>query len=307
MTITIIGSPSCALHNMDADHPEHPSRMHSINDQIMSSGLELVVRFADAHPAHFDDLLLAHDKAFVQNIFDKAPTQKDERVWIDDDTIMMEHTLKAALHSAGSGITAVDMVMAGETQSAFCLVRPPGHHAGRANSAGFCLFNNVAIAALHALEHRGLERVAIIDFDVHHGDGTQNIFENDDRVLFCSSFQHPFYPFTGDRPTRSGIVNVPIPAGTRGAEYREMVNHWWQVLDDFAPQMIFVSAGFDAHAQDELAHLRLVEDDYTWLTQHIKIAADKHCQGRIISLLEGGYALSALSRSAVAHIKALLG
>jgi acetoin utilization deacetylase AcuC-like enzyme len=292
---------------MDDEHPEHPSRMHSINDQIMSSGLELVVRFADAHPTHFDDLLLAHDKDFVQNIFDKAPSEKDERVWIDDDTIMMQHSLKAALHSAGSGITAVDMAMAGETQSAFCLVRPPGHHAGRANSSGFCLFNNVAVAALHALEHRGLERVAIIDFDVHHGNGTENIFQNDERVLFCSSFQHPFYPFSGDAPTRKGIINVPIPAGTRGMEYREMVNHWWQAIDDFAPQMMFVSAGFDAHAQDDLGHLRLLEEDYTWLTQHIKMAADKHCHGRIISLLEGGYALNALSRSSVAHIKALLG
>jgi acetoin utilization deacetylase AcuC-like enzyme len=307
MTITIVGSPACALHNADPEHPEHPARMHSINDQIVSSGLELVVRFADAHPAHFDDLLLAHDKAFVQRVFDLAPSEKGDRVWIDDDTIMMEHTLKAALHSAGAGITAVDMVMANETQSAFCLVRPPGHHAGRSTSAGFCLFNNIAIAALHALEHRGLERVVILDFDVHHGDGTENIFQDDARVLFCSSFQHPFYPFNGDQPTRDGILNVPIPAGTKGSEYRELVNHWWQAIDDFKPQLIFVSAGFDAHAQDDLAHLRLVENDYVWLTEHIKAAADKHCNGHIISMLEGGYELKSLSRSAVAHVKALLG
>nr|WP_136250416.1 histone deacetylase family protein [Ningiella ruwaisensis] len=306
MSITIISSPSCALHNMDDEHPEHPSRMHAINDQILSSGLELVVRFADAHPAHFDELLVAHDTAFVQNIFDKAPVEPEDRVWIDDDTIMMHQSLNAALHAAGSGIMAVDMVLSNETRAAFCLVRPPGHHAGYASSSGFCLFNNVAIAALHALEHRGLERVAIVDFDVHHGNGTEDIFKTDERVMFCSSFQHPFYPFSGDAPTREGILNVPVPAGTKGAEYREMVNHWWQALDNFAPQLIFVSAGFDAHAEDDLGHLRLVEDDYIWLTEQIKLIADKHCGGKIVSLLEGGYALSALGRSVVSHIKALI-
>lgn len=305
--ITIVDSPSCALHNMDPDHPEHPARMHSINDQIMSSGLELVVRFADAKPAHFDQLLLAHDRNFVQNIFDKAPTEREARVWIDDDTIMMVHTLDAALHAAGSGIVAVDMVHANETQSAFCLVRPPGHHAEHASSSGFCLFNNVAVAALHALEHRAYERVAIIDFDVHHGNGTQDIFKDDPRVMFCSSFQHPFYPFSGDAPTRAGILNVPIAAGTKGGEYRELVNHWWQALDEFAPQLVFISAGFDAHAEDDLGHLRLLENDYVWLTENIKAIADKHCEGHIVSMLEGGYALSALGRSVVAHIKALLG
>ena len=307
MTITLIGSPSCALHNMDPDHPEQPARMHSINDQIISSGLEMVVRFTDAKPAHFDQLLLAHDKDFVQNIFDKAPSDADERVWIDDDTIMMSHTLSAALHAAGSGIDAVDMVASDETQSAFCLVRPPGHHAEYERSSGFCLFNNVAVAALHALEHRGYERVAIIDFDVHHGNGTEDIFKDDERVMFCSSFQHPFYPFSGDGPTREGILNVPIPAGTSGIEYREMVNHWWQALDAFAPQLVFVSAGFDAHAEDDLGHLRLVEADYIWLSENIKAIADKHSKGHVISMLEGGYALSALARSVVAHIKALIG
>lgn len=306
MTITIIDSPKCALHNMDPQHPEHPARMHSINDQILSSGLEMVVRYADAKPAHFDELLLAHDRAFVQNIFDKSPLTPDERIWIDDDTIMMESTLDAALFAAGSGIVAVDMVAANETQSAFCLVRPPGHHAERASSSGFCLFNNVAIAALHALEHRGYKRVAIIDFDVHHGNGTQDIFKDDERVMFCSSFQHPFYPYSGDTPTRAGIINVPIAAGTKGAEYRDMVNHWWQALDDFAPQLVFISAGFDAHAEDEYGHLRLVESDYIWLTEQIKAIADKHCNGHVVSMLEGGYALSALGRSVVAHIKTLL-
>lgn len=307
MTITIVDSPKCALHNMDPDHPEHPARIHSIRDQIMSSGLEMIVRYADAKPAHFDELLFAHDRAFVQHVFDQAPTQPDERIWIDDDTIMMVNTLDAALYAAGSGIVAVDMVVANETQSAFCLVRPPGHHASRASSSGFCLFNNIAIAALHALEHRGFDRVAIVDFDVHHGNGTEDIFKDDERVMFCSSFQHPFYPFSGDGPTRPGMLNVPIPAGTKGEDYRAMVNHWWQALDEFAPQLIFVSAGFDAHAEDDLGHLRLVERDYIWLTENIKMIADKHCRGNIVSMLEGGYALSALGRSVVAHIKTLIG
>lgn len=305
MTVTIVGSQKCNLHNMDDDHPEQPARMHKINDQLISSGLEYVIHFADSKPASLSSLERAHDKDFVQSVFDRAPKEDGERVWLDDDTIMMDKSLDAALHAAGAVTEAVDLVMSGETKSAFCMVRPPGHHAGRSNSAGFCIFNNIAVGAMHALEEYGLERIAIIDFDVHHGDGTQNIVKDDDRILFCSSFQHPFYPFSGDEPSRDGIVNVPIPAGTTGAEYREMVKHWFTVIDEFKPQLIFISAGFDAHAEDELAHVRLVERDYTWITEELKTLAEKHCGGKIISALEGGYALSALARSVVAHIKVL--
>lgn len=306
MTITVISNSACTLHNMDPEHPEHPNRLHKINDQLIASGLELVLRFADAKPASKEYLALAHDPDFVQSIFDKAPKEKSERVWIDDDTIMMEHSLKAALCSAGAGRTAVDQVMNGETSQAFCAVRPPGHHAGHATSSGFCLFSNIAIAAKYALKEYKLNRVAIIDFDVHHGNGTEDIVQGDERILFCSSFQHPFYPYSGTENTASNVLNIPIPAGTQGAEYFQLIAPWWDALDAFAPELIFISAGFDAHAEDDLGHLRLVEADYSEITSKLAALAQKHSQGRIVSMLEGGYALSALSRSVVAHLKAML-
>ncbi|MFT7201209.1 MAG: acetoin utilization deacetylase AcuC-like enzyme [Glaciecola sp.] len=305
MTVTIIGSPYCNLHDMGDGHPEQPSRMHNINDQIIASGLEYVLHFADATPVKLSSLERAHDKAFVQSVFDRAPKEDGDRIWIDDDTIMMDKSLNAALHAAGAVTDAVDLVLTDKSKSAFCSVRPPGHHAGRASSSGFCIFNNIAVGAMHALDVHGLERIAIIDFDVHHGNGTQNIVKDDDRVLFCSSFQHPFYPFTGDEPCRKGIVNVPIPADTSGSEYCEMVKPWFKAVDEFKPQLIFISAGFDGHAEDELGQLRLVEKDYIWITEQIKALAEKHCEGKIISALEGGYALSALARSVVAHVKVL--
>lgn len=305
MSVTIISSPKCNLHNMGDDHPEQPARLHQINDQVIASGLEYVVHFANAKPIDVSDLELAHDKEFIQSVFERAPTVDYERVWIDDDTIMMHKSLDAALHAAGAVVNAVDMVMAHETQSAFCAVRPPGHHASRNKSSGFCIFNNVAVGAKYALHKFGLERVAIIDFDVHHGDGTQDIVKDDERIMFCSSFQHPFYPFTGDTPVREGVVNIPIPAGTKGAQYRELVKPWFKRLDEFAPQLILISAGFDAHVEEDLAYLRLVEDDYVWITKQIKAVAEKHCEGKIVSVLEGGYALSALGRSTVAHVKTL--
>jgi acetoin utilization deacetylase AcuC-like enzyme len=290
---------------MGDGHPEQPSRMHNINDQIIASGLEYVLHFADATPVKLSSLERAHDKAFVQSVFDRAPKEDGDRIWIDDDTIMMDKSLNAALHAAGAVTDAVDLVLTDKSKSAFCSVRPPGHHAGRASSSGFCIFNNIAVGAMHALDVHGLERIAIIDFDVHHGNGTQNIVKDDDRVLFCSSFQHPFYPFTGDEPCRKGIVNVPIPADTSGSEYCEMVKPWFKAVDEFKPQLIFISAGFDGHAEDELGQLRLVEKDYIWITEQIKALAEKHCEGKIISALEGGYALSALARSVVAHVKVL--
>jgi acetoin utilization deacetylase AcuC-like enzyme len=289
---------------MDPEHPEQPARLHSINDQIISSGVEFAINFADTGPVELTQLYRAHDPKFVDTVIENAPTEGHK--WLDDDTIMMPDSLNAAMHAAGAGVHAVDIIMDGYSKAAFCSVRPPGHHAEHAKSGGFCIFNNVAVAALHAIEHYGMKKVAIVDFDVHHGNGTEDIFKDDERVLFCSSFQHPFYPFTGDKTAKDHIVNVPIPAGTKGDEYRELVLPWFEKLDEFAPEMIFVSAGFDGHAEDDLGHLRLVEADYEWVTLQIKAVADKHCDGKIVSMLEGGYALSALSRSVVAHIKALM-
>lgn len=305
MTVTIISSPKCNLHNMGNDHPEQSARLHQINDQLISSGLEYVVHFANAKKIDLNTIMLAHDPDFVNGVISSAPINDGDTVMIDQDTMLMSKSLDAVLHSAGAVKDAVDLIHAGNTQSAFCSVRPPGHHAGYAHSSGFCVFNNVAIGAKYALDVLGLDRVAIVDFDVHHGDGTQDIINGDSRIMFCSSFQHPFYPFSGEAPAREGILNVPVDAGTSGAQYRKLVAHWFDALDTFKPQLIFVSAGFDAHAEDEMSYLRLVEDDYVWLTQQIKQVADKHCDGHIVSVLEGGYALSALGRSVVAHIKAL--
>ncbi len=304
MPITFISSPKCLLHDMDPEHPEQPARLHSINDQIISSGIEFAIQFADAKPAELKQLYRAHDNQFVDSVIHDAPTEGHK--WLDDDTLMMPKSLDAAMYAAGAGVNAVDMLMQGDVKKAFCAVRPPGHHAEYSKSGGFCIFNNVAVAVLHALEHHCLKRVAVIDFDVHHGNGTEDIFKDDPRVMFCSSFQHPFYPFSGDKPTKEHIVNIPIPAGTKGTDYREMVMPWFKKLDNFAPEMIFISAGFDAHAEDNLGHLRLVEADYEWITLQIKKIADKHCGGKIVSMLEGGYNLSALSRSVVSHIKALM-
>ncbi|MFT6268271.1 MAG: acetoin utilization deacetylase AcuC-like enzyme [Alphaproteobacteria bacterium] len=292
---------------MGNDHPEQPARLHQISDQLISSGLEYVVHFANAQKIDTHTVKLAHESDFVDRVIDSAPQKEGERVFIDEDTVLMSKSLDAVLHSAGAVKDAVDLIQAGKTQSAFCSVRPPGHHAGYANSSGFCVFNNVAIGAKYALDVIGLKRVAIIDFDVHHGNGTQDIVESDERIMFCSSFQHPFYPFSGSEPSREGILNVPIAAGTAGEEYRQLVKHWFDALDAFKPELIFISAGFDAHAEDEMGYLRLVENDYVWLTEQIKTIADKHCKGHIISVLEGGYALSALARSVVAHLKTLAG
>jgi acetoin utilization deacetylase AcuC-like enzyme len=305
MTVTIIGSPKCNLHNMGNEHPEQPARLHQINDQLIASGLDYVVHFADATKADLETIKLAHDSEFVDRVVSSAPEKDGEEVHIDEDTILMSKSLDAVLYSAGAVKDAVDLVLADKTQTAFCLVRPPGHHAGYAESSGFCVFNNVAIGAKYALDGCGLKRVAIIDFDVHHGNGTEDIVESDERIMFCSSFQHPFYPFSGDGPTREGILNVPIKASTGGKEYRELVAHWFDALDKFKPELIFISAGFDGHAEDEMGYLRLVEDDYAWITHQIKLIADKHCKGHVVSVLEGGYALSALGRSVVAHLKAL--
>jgi acetoin utilization deacetylase AcuC-like enzyme len=227
-------------------------------------------------------------------------------VHLDPDTAMCPGTLRAALRAAGAGIHATDLVLSGQASNAFCSVRPPGHHAEFGRAMGFCFFNNIAVAARHALEVHGLERVAIIDFDVHHGNGTENIVAGDERMLMVSIFQHPFYPYSGDKPLAGNLCNVPLPAGTRGEGFREAVStRWLPRLEEFAPQMLFISAGFDAHYEDDMASLGLVEADYAWVTTQLLKFAQVHCQGRIVSMLEGGYALSALGRSVTEHVRAL--
>ncbi|MDJ0833674.1 MAG: histone deacetylase family protein [Gammaproteobacteria bacterium] len=305
MPIALISEPACRLHEMGSHHPEQPARLDSIQNRLIASGLDMVLLHYDAPRASLDQLTAVHDEDYVKTIFQAAPEQG--LVWLDGDTAMNPHTLDAALHAAGAAALGVDLVMRGEADQVFCNVRPPGHHAERHRAMGFCIFNNVAVGAYHALNRYRLERVAIIDFDVHHGNGTEDIVLGDPRILFCSSFQHPFYPGTGFDTEADNIVNIPLPRLTDGAQYREAVlQAWIPRLEAFAPQLIMVSAGFDGHRDDDMAQFNLLDSDYAWISEQIIQLARLSGQGRIVSCLEGGYELRALARSVEAHIKALL-
>ena len=289
---------------MGANHPECPERLHAINDQLIASGLLDHLIHYDAEMINKSQLTQVHTNEYVEWVFQNAPT--DGLINLDGDTAMNKYTLSAALHAAGAAVQAVDLVMSGEVENAFCCIRPPGHHAGRSGASGFCIFNNIAVAAAHALKHHQLQRVAILDFDVHHGDGTEDIFHDNPQVMLCSTFRHPFYPYTGAESSNDHIINVPLAAGTRGTEFREAIaEHWLPALDRFAPEFLFISAGFDAHYEDDMGGLALKEADYLWITETLKQVAKKHAQGRIVSVLEGGYALHALGRCVMTHIKSL--
>jgi acetoin utilization deacetylase AcuC-like enzyme len=306
MTVAFISHPDCLRHDVGPVHPESPARLWAINDQLIASRLETVLRHYDAPAATRAQLERVHDAGYIDRIERAAPPSG--MIALDPETLMSAHSLSACLHAAGAAVLGVDLVMRGEAEAAFCSVRPPGHHAERDHAMGGCIFNNVAVGVAHALAAHRLERVAIVDFDVHHGNGTEDIFENDPRVLFCSSFQHPCYPFSGVGSARDHVVDVPLPAGTDGAAYRAAVQaRWLPALEAFRPQLILLSAGFDAHYEDDIGQLNLDEADYFWLTRQIKTIADRYAHGRIVSVLEGGYALHALGRSVVAHLKALLG
>jgi acetoin utilization deacetylase AcuC-like enzyme len=304
MSTAFITHRDCMLHDMGSHHPESPDRLSAISDRLIASGLDLYLAFHDAPQAEIEQLSRAHPVEYVEEILSIVPV--DGIHHLDPDTAMCPGTVKAALRAAGAGVLATDLVMNGEVENSFCAVRPPGHHAERARAMGFCFFNNVAVAARHALDAHGLERVAIVDFDVHHGNGTEDIFSGDRRVLMVSTFQHPYYPYSGTDDPAENMLNVPLPAGTRGEGFREVVESTWlPALEAFKPQAIFISAGFDAHFEDDMGSLGLLESDYAWVTQQIKAIARRHAEGRIVSILEGGYCLSALGRSVVAHIKVL--
>ena len=303
--LAVISHPDCLLHEAGADHPENAGRLHAINNQLIASGLDFVARHYDAPSATREQLLHVHDAALVDRIIATAPQQG--AMMIDDDTVMTPHSLSAALRAAGAGIMGVDLIMRSEANPVFCAVRPPGHHAERSRAMGFCLFNNIAVAAAHALENYGFQRIAIVDFDVHHGNGTEDIFREDERVLFCSSFQHPFYPYTGHDSDTRNLVDVPLKAGTDGSRFRESVRaHWFPALERFKPQFLFISAGFDGHALDDMSDLLLTEADYAWLTEELVSQAAEYADGRILSMLEGGYETGSLARSVTRHLKALL-
>ena len=310
MSTAFYSHADCRLHQMGEGHPECPQRLAAIDDHLIASGLDIALERREAPIATLRDIEYAHNAGYVNELCDllgQLQASGESRA-LDPDTAACPDTLKAVLRAAGAAVAATDAVLDGEIENAFCSIRPPGHHATRGAAMGFCFINNVAVAARHALDVRGLQRVAIIDFDVHHGNGTEDIVAGDERVLMASFFQHPLYPYTGAVPKGTNMVNLPVPPYTRGPELRELIDaNWMPRLEEFRPQMIFISAGFDAHREDDLGQLGLVEADYEWITLRIKALADRHAQGRIVSCLEGGYHLGALARSVAAHLRVLAG
>jgi acetoin utilization deacetylase AcuC-like enzyme len=308
MPTAFYSHPDCRRHDMGRGHPECPQRLDAIDDLLLSTGLDIALERRDAPLLELRLAGHAHSSGYVDELRDlllQVEASGEKRA-LDPDTSANVGTWTAVQRAAGAAVAATNAVIDGEVHNAFCSVRPPGHHATRDQAMGFCFLNNVAIAARHALDERGLQRVAVVDFDVHHGNGTEDILAGDDRVLMVGIFQHPLYPYSGGVPLGTNMLNLPIPPYTRGMEVRDLIEtHWMPRLEAFAPQMIFISAGFDAHRDDDLGQLGLVEADYEWMTQRIKAVADRHAGGRIVSCLEGGYNLGALARSVAAHLRVL--
>ncbi|HEU4621046.1 MAG TPA: histone deacetylase family protein [Burkholderiaceae bacterium] len=295
----------CLKHEMGPHHPECPERLSAIQDRLRASGVLDLMRMYDAPLATVEQLSRAHDKTYIERLHASAP--REGYVALDPDTMMNAHTWNAALRAAGAVVLATDLVMTRQAATAFCNVRPPGHHAEHASAMGFCFINNVAVGIRHAIHAHSARRVALIDFDVHHGNGSEDIFADDTHVLMCSTFERNLYPYSGDIPRGANMINIPLPAYSHGTEFRAAVQmHWLAALDAFQPEVLFISAGFDAHREDMLAHLKLVEADYQWVTRELVSVAERHALGRIVSVLEGGYALSALGRSAAVHVKELV-
>ncbi len=300
-------------HEMGRGHPECPERLDAIEDRLLATGVSDALAHGDVPLATLPQIVRAHSAEHLehleqlsQRLVADAPAGGPDHAQIDPDTALNKFTVLAARRAAGAAIAATDAVIRGDLENAFCAVRPPGHHACRERAMGFCFLNNVAIAARHAIEAHGLTRVAIVDFDVHHGNGTENILANDPHVLMVGFFQHPLYPYCGTDHPAPNMLNLPVPGYTKGMEVRELIEQIWiPRLEAFAPQMIFVSAGFDAHRDDELGQMGLTESDYTWITRRIRDVALTFADGRIVSLLEGGYNLDALARSVEAHVRVL--
>ncbi|HSM10340.1 MAG TPA: histone deacetylase family protein [Lysobacter sp.] len=295
--------PACLAHQPGAGHAERPQRLQAVTAALREAFSDLP--WFEAPRASRGQLLRVHDDALLALVLD---TVVDGPMALDPDTVLGPGSAEAALRASGAGVAAVDAIMRGADDRAFCAVRPPGHHATGTVAMGFCLFNSIAVAAAHACEQHGLARVAIVDFDVHHGNGTQAIFDTDPRVMYLSSHQLPLYPDTGRVNERGvgNVLNAPLPPGAGSAQFRAA---WSErllpVLDSFRPQMLFISAGFDAHRLDPLAQLQLEADDYEWITGELVAIAQRHAQGRVVSMLEGGYDLTALRESSVAHVAAL--
>jgi len=311
MLATFITHDMCKQHLMPAHHPECPDRVDVINNQLMASGIDGLLLHKQAQLVTDEQILQVHSAEHLQRLMQAQPAEGI--VFFEDDVYLSPNTLIAARYAAGAALLGVELVMQNTTDVVFCNVRPPGHHAEKNRAMGFCIFNNIAIAARHALNQYGVERIAILDFDVHHGNGTQDIFLNDERVLFCSSFQYPFYPNTPIDDMPAHIINVPLKAGCRSEAFREAITkHWWPAIEIHKPKLIFISAGFDAFIDDDMSSVQLVEQDYLWISQQIRQYMDKskhnaeneQCKG-IISSLEGGYDLPSLGRCVVQHIKGM--
>ncbi len=306
MKTAYISHHDCTLHNMGPEHPESPARLMAILDQLQDTRLNQELDFFRAELVNPEHVRRVHPATYVEQLDLIQP--KQGRIYADPDTIMMPNTMRAAKLAAGAAIQAVDAVMSGQNKNAFCATRPPGHHAERNKTMGFCFYNNIAIAAKHAMDFHGLERVAIIDFDVHQGNGTVDIFQNDPRVLVCSSFQHPYYPYSHYAVQSENIINLPLEANTLGLSFRNKAeNAWLNELQKHKPQLILISAGFDAHKADPMAEIELDETDYRWITEMLMDVAKYYSKDRIVSILEGGYNLKALAESVEQHLEVLAG
>jgi acetoin utilization deacetylase AcuC-like enzyme len=307
MTTAYITHEDCKQHDTMEGHPEAAERIGAIEDRLMTSGLMDWLRYYEAPKATREQLARVHRSGYIEQILSFHPDDVEDHQYLDSDTVLMEHTPEAALRSAGAAILATELVFEKKVKNAFCCVRPPGHHALPGRAMGFCFFNNVAVGAAHALAHLGVKRVAVCDFDVHHGNGTQDIFEKNQNVMVCSSFQHPFYPYTPLNENHPTLIDAPLPSGCTGEQFKEIIaKTWFPALERFQPEMLFISAGFDAHTEDEMSHTRLREADFMWITEELIKIAQRFCNDRVVSLLEGGYDLSSLGRSAAAHVKVLM-
>lgn len=304
MQTAYISHPDCLKHEMGMAHPESPQRLIAIENELKAAGVWSELQHFDAPLVSIEQLVRVHTQNYIESIQQAAPNAG--LVELDPDTIMNPFTLNAALRAAGATVLATELVLTEKVNNAFCAVRPPGHHAESNRAMGFCLFNNVAVGVAHAIDEYHLQRIAILDFDVHHGNGSEEIFRDNPYVMLCSTFQHPFYPYCGADSSNSRMINVPLQRGADGMVFRKAVTDvWLPALEVFKPEMIFISAGFDAHRDDDMAQLQLSDEDYVWIAQQIKATANQYANGRIVSVLEGGYELKSLGRCVAAHIRVL--
>jgi acetoin utilization deacetylase AcuC-like enzyme len=301
----LITHSACHIHDTGDGHPETARRLSAINDHLVVTGLADILRHVEAPEVSEEQLLRVHTKEHLETIESMIPETGYAR--LDPDTVISHGSLNAARRAAGAVVKAVDLVLDENYESAFCAIRPPGHHAERQQAMGFCLFNNIAVGAAHALATKGLRKVAIVDFDVHHGNGTEDIFKHDERVLFCSTFQHPFFPNTRVLENSANRVSVPLAATAKSEEFRDAVTDYWvPAIRAFQPEMIFISAGFDAHRDDDISGVSLTDADFVWVTEQIVQLANTFAGGRMVSVLEGGYELKSLARCVDAHLRVLM-